>query len=411
MAKQGQAKQNHVKQRRWLRRLVWLLVTAVVVVLIALAMRPQPVPVDLASAQRGSLEVTVDEEGETRVRERYVVSAPLAGRVLRIELEPGDPVRAEETVLATFQPADPVMLDARSRAEAAARVQAMRAAVSRAQAERDGAAAELDYRQAEHRRFQRLAADGVVSTESLDATQIAARTAEETLKAADSALRNTRFELEVARAALIEDGPDKAGRTLELRSPVDGAVLKRLRESESIVAAGAPLLEVGDPRQLEIIADFLSTDAVKIQPGQPVYVEQWGGEGSLAGRVRRVEPSGFMKVSALGVEEQRVNVILDLVEPWEQWQALGDGYRVEVRVLVWQADDVLKVPTSSLFRDGDVWAVLTVEDGIAHRVHVELGQRNGREAEVRSGLSAGQAVVVHPGDRVSDGVEVVAREL
>ncbi len=409
MAKQGQVKQNHV-HRRWLRRLVWLLASAVGVVLIALAMRPQPVPVDLASAQRGPLEVTVDEEGETRVRERYVVSAPLAGRVLRIELEPGDPVVAEETILAIFQPAEPVLLDARSRAEAAARVQAMRAAVSRAQAERDGAAAELEYRQAELRRFQRLAAEGVVSGEALDAAQIGARTAEESLKAAESALRNTRYELEVARAALIEDGPGTAGRTLELRSPVDGAVLKRLRESEAIVAAGEPLLEVGDPRQLEIIADFLSTDAVKIRPGQAVYVEQWGGEGSLAGRVRRVEPSGFMKVSALGVEEQRVNVILDLVEPAERWQALGDGYRVEVRVLVWQADDALKVPTSSLFRDGDAWAVLTVQAGQARKVRLELGQHNGREAEVRSGLTAGQEVVIHPGDRVADGIKVTARE-
>lgn len=388
---------------------LWLVVAAVAVVIL-LALRPSPQRVDFATVARGSLQVTLDQEGETRVRERYAVSAPLAGRVLRIELEPGDPVVAGQTVLATFQPSDPLLLDARSRAEAQGRSRAAQAALGGAEAQRQSAAAELEFRRSEIERMRRLAEQGIVSREDLEASELALHSAEKGLEAADYAVRNARFQLEVARAALLQsaDGEtvSKSGGTITLRSPVDGRVLRRLRESESVVPAGEPLLEVGDPRELEIVADYLSRDAVRITPGMVVVIDQWGGEEPLSGAVRRVEPAGFMKISALGVEERRVNVIIDLDEVPP---VLGDGYRVQVQVVVWQGDDVLKVPVGSLFRLGDGWAVFVVEDGKAHRRPIEVGHRSGIEAEILGGVEQGETVVVHPGDAVDDGVAVKER--
>jgi HlyD family secretion protein len=375
-----------------------------------MAVWPRSVLVDLATVDQGRLRVTVEEEGETRVRDRFVVSAPVAGQVLRIALEPGDPVRKDETVLATFLPAAPHLLDARTHAEAEAAVAAARATLGGARAGEQRAEAALTLARSELERHRQLFAEKIVSQQALDAAETEARAAEEALRAAEFAMASAQHQLEMARARLLQaTGGAGAGQPIEIRSPIDGVVFKRYRWSEAVVPAGEPLLELGDPRQLEIVSDLLSTDAVRVSPGDAVLIEQWGGDETLRGRVRLVEPSGFMKVSALGVEEQRVNVIVEFEDPVEAWEKLGDGYRVEVRVVVWESEGVLKVPTSSLFRQGEGWAVFALDSGRARLVPIELGRRNGLEAQVVSGLEAGQEVVVHPSDTLEDGARVVHR--
>jgi HlyD family secretion protein len=358
--------------------------------------------------QKGALQVTVDEEGETRVRDRYVVSAPVPGRMRRIELEPGDRVTAGKTVLAMFEPPDPALLDTRTRAELQGRARAAESAVGAARAERERVAANLEFARRELQRHEALLAAGAVSRDAFEAAERQVRTLQEAMRSAEFNVRTAQHQLEVARASLMQ-GRGGAGTPIRLTSPVDGVVLRRMQESEAVVAIGQPLIEIGDVAHLEIVSDLLSTAAVRVQPGQPVLVEQWGGDRPLGGRVRRVEPSGFTKISALGVEEQRVNVIIDFDEPRDVWQTLGDGYRVEVRVIVWRRDGVLKVPTSSLFRQGAGWAVYRVENRKAVRQAVDAGQQNGLEAEIRSGLQEGQTIIVFPSDEVGDGVSVQSR--
>jgi HlyD family secretion protein len=393
-------------------RVVAIAIALAVGLVLVWALLPKPVPVDLEAVTRGPLAVTVDEEGETRVRDRFVVSAPVAGKVLRIELEPGDAVRAGETVLATFQPGDPALLDARTRAEAEARVRAAQSALGRAGAERDRLAAEQELAAAEAERVRRLAAEEIVSREQLDAAVTRERSAAEALAAAEFAAASARHELERARASLLQAGGEVAagGGPLTLRSPIDGVVLRRHRESEAVVAAGEPLLEVADPAKLEIVSDLLSTDAVRVSPGDRALIEQWGGGAALSGVVRRVEPSGFTKVSALGVEEQRVNVIVDFEDPRGAWERLGDGYRVELAIVVWEEADALRVPTGALFRAPDgSWAAYSAEDGRIVQKSVDIGHRNDLHAEVLSGLAEGDRVAVHPSDAVGEGVEFVER--
>ena len=394
------------------RRLLIAVLLAVVAVLVVLIVRPHPVAVDLGDVQRGPLVVTVDHEGISRVRDRFVVSAPVAGKVLRIELEPGDAVIARNTVVASFEPAAPVALDARSRAEAEAAVRAARARLDRSRAEREAAEAKRDFATDELDRITALHGSGLASRQQLDSAATTARAAHEQLQAAESAVRGAIHDLESANAALIEPGStddDGSRRGLRITSPVDGVVLKRYHESESIVPAGEPLLEVADPSRMEVVADFLSSDAVRMRPGMSALIERWGGDRALDATVRRIEPAGFMKVSALGVEEQRVNVIADIDAPRSDWQALGDGYRVEMRVVLWDADDVLQVPTSALFRATDGgWSVFVNLDGVARARPVDIGHRNGQAAEVVSGLAAGDRVIVHPPDSVEDGTRVVA---
>jgi HlyD family secretion protein len=394
------------------RRLIWGGTGLVILVLLAAALAPRPVPADFAIVTRGTLLVTLDHEGITRARDPFEISAPLPGRVLRIELEPGDTVTAGETVLATFQPTDPVLLDTRTRAEAEARLKAARGALDRARAERQRVEAQHDLAAAERERIRSLFERGIVSEQDLDAAEAEARAAAESLVAAEAAARSARYEVEVAAAALIEPGDDASNgpvRTIALRSPVEGVVLRRLRRSEATVPAGEPLLEVADLSELEVVADFLSTDAVQMRPGMAVLIERWGGDRPLRGRLRRVEPAGFMKISALGVEEQRVWVVVDFDQPRSAWEALGDGYRVEVQVVVYEHGEAVKVPTSSLFRHADGWAVFAVQGSRARLTEVEIGRRNGLEAEVLSGVDEGARVVVHPSDSVTDGVRVAER--
>lgn len=416
--------------RKWLKHRGALAVAAVVVVLLVIALRPTPIEVELAPVSRGALRVTVDEEGMTRIRDKFLVTAPVAGAISRIELEPGDRVRRGD-VFATIHPERPPLLDARTRAERSAGVEAARAAVLAARAEEQRAAAVLAHAQSELRRVRPLNKAGAISDAELDTYETQARSAEEAHRAALAAVTRAASELDAARAALVDDaaavgagtngqrggdGPatasrveTRSGRAIPVRIPVDGVVLRRLRESESVVPTGEGLLEVGDPQRLEVVADFLSTDAVRISAGAVVIVDQWGGGRSLRARVRRVEPSGFTKVSALGVEEQRVNVIVDFTDPVEAWQALGDGFRVEVRAVLWEAANVLKAPVGSLFRQGEAWAAYVEREGRAERRIVTIGHRNDRDAEVTAGLREGERVVMHPSDALTPDSRVTPR--
>jgi HlyD family secretion protein len=379
----------------------------IVAVILAFALWPSVMDVDVAHVTRGPMQVTIDEEGETRVRERFVVSAPVAGRLRRIELEPGDRVERGKTIVARLDPAAPPLIDPRTQAELRAASEAARAAIGQARAERDRAAAALVRAKSSLTRQQALVEAGAVSRDELEATQATLRTSEEEFRAAEFAVARAERELQLAQARLI---PSSAGgRTVDVVAPVNGVVLKRLRESESVVPVGDPLLEIGDPASLEIVADLLSTDAVRVPQGAAVLVEQWGGSEPLQGRVRRVEPSGFMKVSALGVEEQRVNVVVDFADVATAGKHLGDGYRVEVRVVTWRDDAALKVPIGAVFRQGEGWAVFRVDGEAARLQAVQLGQRNDIEAQVVGGLSEGQAVVLHPPDTLVDGARVTIR--
>ncbi|HEY3383000.1 MAG TPA: HlyD family efflux transporter periplasmic adaptor subunit [Vicinamibacterales bacterium] len=392
----------------------WGVIGAVIVGALAVAMMPRAVPVDFAAVTRGRLTVTLDHEGKTRVRDRYVVSAPVAGRVRRIELRPGDRVVANRTVIATFLPGAPPLLDARSRAGAEARVSEAGAVLQQARAQREQARVQSEHAAVERNRAKSLAEFGLMTVEARQTVDAASAASQRALEAADAGVEAAEHEVEAARAVLVESGGPggsaAGGRpVLTLRSPIDGVVLSRLQESEAVVAQGAPLVEVGDTAAIEVIADFLSTDAVRIKPRMSALIDQWGGSEPLRAIVGRVEPSAFVKVSALGVEEQRVLVVIDLEDPRAASQALGDGYRVEARVVVWERPDVVLAPTSSLFRRAEGWAVYVDAGGLARIRSVTVGQRNGTSAEILSGLRPGDRVVVYPPDSLGDGARITAR--
>ena len=388
-------------------RRLWVALV-VVGVLVGVALWPETLPVDIASVNRGKLVVTVDEEGRTRVRDRFMVSAPLTGRVLRIELEPGDAVKQGDIVARVRAEAAP-LLDVRERSEAEAAVEVARAALGRARAELQRAQTAAAQAQRELARVRELARNELTTRREIDTSELNAQAAEEAVAAATFAVRSAESEIVRTQARLSPSATEASGRVVEVRAPAAGVVLKRLRESESVVPAGEPLVEIGDPARLEIVADLLSTDAVRVQPGARTIVEQWGGAQELAAKVRRVEPSGFTKISALGVEEQRVNVIFDFVDPAAAWGALGDAYRVEVRIVLWESADVLKVPTSALFRDGEAWAVYVADGDRARKTIIQIGHQSGPEAEVTAGLTEGARVVEHPGDTLTDGARIEIR--
>jgi HlyD family secretion protein len=332
----------------------------------------------------------------------------VAGRLQRIDLEPGDPVQRGETVVARLRPAPPALLDARTQRELSAAVESARGTLGQAQAERARTQATLDRARSAFQRQERLAEAGAISRDDLEAAQTALRAAEEVHKAAEFNVTVAQAQVEAARARLQR--PDAGSRAVDVVSPIDGVILKRFRESETVVPAGEPLIEVGDPAGIEVVADLLSTDAVRVSAGDPVLIEQWGGGHALEGRVQRVEPSGFMKVSALGVEEQRVNVIVDFDDPARASRLLGDRYRVEVRIVEAQVENALTVPVGSLFRRTEEWAVFVVGgDGHVSVQEIELGRRNAMVAEVTAGLQEGQRVVLHPPDTLTDGARVIER--
>lgn len=374
------------------------------------AFLPKPIPVETARVARGRLQVTVDHEGRTRVKERYVISAPLSGRLLRVELHPGDPIRAKETLLAAIEPSDPALLDPRARAEAEARVKAAEAAKLRAIPILDRTRAASEQAKTELDRAQKLYATGVMSRQELDNADLKSRTADEELKAADFGAQIAAFELEQAQAVLSGGKNYAAGAPFEIHSPINGELLRVFQESESFLQSGTRLMEIGDPRDLEMEIDVLSRDAVKIKPGDKVLVEHWGGDAPLLGRVRLIEPAAFLKVSALGVEEQRVNVIADFVDSPEMYRALGDAYRIEARIVISEADNILKVPAAALFRRGEEWAVFVADHGRAVLRPVKIGRRNDLEAEVLGGVNENETVLVHPSDKIQDMTRIQERK-
>ncbi|MEX1027112.1 MAG: HlyD family efflux transporter periplasmic adaptor subunit [Candidatus Paceibacterota bacterium] len=392
---------------------IWAVGLAIIAIGLVLALRPRPALVDLAIVQEGPMQVTVDEDGVTRIRERYSVSSPLSGRLLRIRLDVGDEVHADRTVLARMEPADPSLLDPRAFAQAQARVRAAERQMESAKASLAKAEAAVDYAEKEMSRARQLRQNDAASQSEFERRELEFLQSTEDARAATFAVDIAEYELELQKAALLLADPDQSSNQemeLEIRAPIDGRVLRIHQESAAIVQAGTTLLELGDPTDLEVVADVLSRDAVRIRAGAPVRLEQWGGDHNLQGRVRLVERSGFTKISALGVEEQRVNVIIDLTGSSDQRILLGDNFRVDCRIIVWQSDRVVWLPTSALFRVGDEWHVFRVEDRRAVLTPVQIGQDNGLQAEVVEGIAVDTPVIVHPSDAIEDGAPVTQRE-
>ena len=375
---------------------------------VAWALRPHPISVEPAPVARGAFEQTGSAAGRTRVRERYVVSAPLAGRVERIDLEPGDPVKQGQMV-AMLTPTAPAFLDARTARELQERIGAADAQLSRARAETQKAIAQRSQARADLDRQAKLATEGFVSATAREQAALALQVAERAVQAARHGEEAARHELEQTRAALRRYESGTLGPKWEVTSPVDGAVLKVVQKSEGPVALGAPLLELGDARSLEAVVDVLSQDAVAIRPGMPARLELGTGVAPLAASVRLVEPAAFTKISALGVEEQRVNVILDFVEPLDKVQTIGDAFRVEASIVVYKQEDALKVPVGALFREGEAWSVFVAEGARARKRAVKVPRRNGVEALVEEGLKPGEQVIVYPSDALKDGSRLSSR--
>jgi HlyD family secretion protein len=405
-----------MQRRTWIGAAV---VTLVSVALLAWAFAPRPVEVEVATVSAGPFETTIDEDAKTRLRDRYVVSAPLAGLLTRISLREGDRVETN-TVLATLTPVLSPMLDERSLREQRARVDVTQAQVQRVKARIEGARLALQQARNELLRTEQLARQGFVSPTKLDNDRLATAAAQKELDAAIEEGHIAEHEVAQARAALlvVSRAPQLGAGGFELRAPVAGRVLRVLQASETVVSLGMPLLELGDTGQLEIVAELLTTDALNARPGSRVIIERWGGEGSLQGQVRLVEPGAFTKVSALGVEEQRVKVLIDITSPPQQWLALGDGYRVGVRIVTLSKPEVLRVPVSAVFpvaeHEPDAnggMAVFVLRDGRAHRVTVRIGARNAQYAWVTEGLAAGATVIVYPAATVHDGVRVTPRRV
>ncbi|WP_346900142.1 efflux RND transporter periplasmic adaptor subunit [uncultured Roseibium sp.] len=395
------------------RLIIWGLILLAVALGVAYALWPRPVAVDLYLLKRGPLTVSVDEEGKTRIEDVYEVSTPVTGRLLRIDKEAGDEVKAKVDVIAELQPIDPEFLDQRTEAELRASVQAAMAARDLAEANISRARAELEFAKADLARARELAGRETVSKRQLDQAKLAFDTRKAELATAEATLDMRTHELERAQSQLISPtelvNQRDACSCIPLYAPVDGKILRVLKKSEGVLQAGTTIAEVGDPRDLEIVVDLLSADAVKVSPGLKVVIDDWGGETPLNGVVRRVEPFGFTKISALGIEEQRVNVVIDLTDPPEAYAKLAHGFRVEVSIILWQGGDVLTLPLTALFREGEDWAVFAVEDGRAMIRKVEVGHANGLTVEITDGLKEGDTVVLHPGNNVENGVAVTSR--
>ncbi|MDH3740000.1 MAG: efflux RND transporter periplasmic adaptor subunit [Hyphomicrobiales bacterium] len=399
----------------WIKKGITGMAAAAVIAGAFYALRPLPVPVDTATIDRGALSVTIDEEGKTRIREVFMVSAPVAGKMLRSPLEVGDKVIAGKTIVSVIEPTSPTFLDVRSRRELQAVVAAASAAVALASAEVEKAISELKFAEKDLKRANALSKTSVISEKAQEQAELDVDNKKALLAIAEATLELRRQELNSARARLI--GPqspdmvsDIGGCCIEVRAPVSGQVLKIIAESEQVVAASALLAEIGNPHDLEIIVELLSSAAVKIAPGAAATIENWGGAKKLSARVTKIEPTGFTKVSALGVEEQRVNVLLELTAPPQDWAALGHEFRVFVKIAQWQSNDVLRAPLSALFRDGNNWAVYKLVEGRAQLTKVSIDHRNAHMAEIVGGLNEGDEVILYPSDRVEDDVRVIRRE-
>lgn len=382
--------------------------SVVIVGLLIYGFWPQPVLVEAITVKRAPMTVTIEEEGRTRIIDRYVISAPVDGVACRVQLDVGDKVTQGELLLSVSPLKSPV-LDKRSLAQAEARVAAAESSLRAAREQATAASAAAQLAVTEQARLKPLLEKNLVARDVYDKAATAVQTTAASKRSADFNVEVARYELEAARTMLHYSEPGAKAERIPIYSPITGRVLKVAHECEGPVRTGDPLMVVGDPEALEIEVDVLSADAVKIKPGMQVLFDRWGGEGSLEGVVRTVEPVGFTKISALGVEEQRVLVISDFTSPREKWQRLGDGYRVEARFVLWHEDKVLQVPASSLFRYNEGWAVFVIDNGHAQRREVKIGERNGLTAQIVEGVKEGERVINHPSDEVEDGRRVKVR--
>lgn len=395
--------------RHLLRRSVPWLGVLLLAALIGWGLWPKPVIVETGVVARAPLTVRVSEEGKTRIRNRYVVAAPVAGNMRRVLLKPGDPVEAGVTVITTIEPVAAPLLDPRARTQAEAVVAMHEASRQRAAESLQAAQAAYKLAEKDRERMRSVTRDGTLSDSDRDRMEAEASIKAAEVRAMEFSLQVIDYELAQARAVLERPAEGGAGNLIEVKSPVSGRVLNVMQESETVAAPGMAILEIGDPADLEIEAEILSRDAVAIRPGDEVEIEQWGGEETLKARVRRVEPAAFTKISALGVEEQRVIVLCDLLDPPEAARVLGDRFRVEVRVAVWHGDDVLAAPAGALFREGNTWKTFIHQNGRAKLAAIEAGRSDGRLTQVLSGLNEGDKVLLHPPDTVTDGTRVVTR--
>lgn len=377
--------------------------------LIGWGLWPKPVIVETGVVARSPLTVRVSEEGKTRIRNRFIVAAPVAGKMRRVPFKPGDEVEAGRTLLTSIEPVAAPLLDPRSRAQAEALVAMHEASRKRSLESLEAARSALRLADADRDRIRSVRKDGTISDSDRDRVEATASIKAAEVRAMEFSLQVIDYELAQARAVLERPDVSTAGNLVEVKSPVSGRVLRVMQESETVVAPGTPILEIGDPTDIEIEAEILSRDAVTIRPGDSVEIEQWGGGDPLKGRVRRIEPAAFTKISALGVEEQRVYVLSDLVDPPDAAKTLGDRYRVEVRVAVWHSDDVRVVPSGALFREGNHWKTFIYQNGRARLTGIEAGRSDGRLTEVVSGLEPGDKVLLHPPDTVKDGTAVKIR--
>jgi len=393
------------------RKILVITVAAAVIAALSYGFMPKPVQVDIAVAVKGQMKVTVDEEGKVRVKERFVVSAPVAGFLRRVGLKAGDAINKGQ-VIAELEPLRSAMLDPRSRAEALATVSAAQAALNAAREDARSAEAAYEYARSSSERLRKLFNSGYIAKDALEQSEAEAKRTEAGRLSAAANVRMAEAGLERARGLLghsaAEAAPDRE-KVVLVRAPVSGRVLKLHHESEGVVPAGEPLVDLGDPAGIEVKSEVLSSEAVKIRPGMSVHYERWGGSDPLSGVVKTVEPSAFTKISSLGVEEQRVIVTSDISSSAESLQKLGDGYRVETSFVIWEGRDVLQVPSSALFRRGDSWAVFVAENGRATLRDVTVGQRNGLSAEIVKGLAENEKVISHPDDTVKEGIRVKQR--
>lgn len=392
-----------------MRRAIYALAALAIVGLLVWTFRPQPVEVDLAEIGPRRIVVTVEEDGVARIREVFTISATIAGRLQRIDLHAGDPVVANETVVAVIGPAAPVLLDSRARAVAEATAAAAQAATELARAQLAQAEATQEFTASEANRAIALFERGAISQRAYDTAIRERKTAEAAVASAIANLAVREKELESALAVLRSDRSGEGDTCcVQIVAPVSGRVLRVLTESEQVVQPGTPLLEIGDPGALEIVVELLSRDAVQVREGAAAQISGWGGP-PLAARVERIEPSATTRVSALGIDEQRVEVILALEGDPETWRALGHGFRVIARITIWEGEDMLAIPVGALFRDGSDWAAYVVRDGRAQLTRITLGERNEEYARILSGLAAGDRVILHPSDQIADGTAVLPR--
>jgi len=399
-----QRRRRHARARR-VRQGLGALAIGTAVALGALALRPEPVPVEVARVVVAPLEVTIEESGHTRVKDRYVVSAPSTGRLSRSWLQPGDAVTEGDT-LAEISPAPSPLIDQRTRAEAEARLGATRSALGQARARLARATTAREQAERELERARRLGLAGALSPRELELAEFEARLQGDEVGSSEFAVKVAGEDVRMATAALQQQEGSPERYHIDVLAPASGRVLRVLRESAGLVEAGTPLVEVGDPAALEIVVDLLTTDAVQVTPGTPALIVAWGGDHDINARVIRVEPSGFTRLSALGVEEQRVNVVLVFTDPRAAWSTLGDGFHVEARIVLWRGEQVLQVPALAVFRQGGGSALFEVENDRATLAPVSIGHRGDIQVELVSGVSPGDTVIVHPGDRIKDGVRI-----